>query len=261
MRVDIGNAWACALAALRSHVQVPSVRGQRIHAATPVQFLGALWLSPFHQRRMHQLAHLSPFARFFSILATTVSLVGCMSTQVASLRDASAFETKSPSSDFRHVDEGSSLRAARIVKLAGGTYKPAGQDERGVWYIGPSQNLSIFYTERKRSDGKRLLSLYTGGVLVPHGSDSGASVFLLPSSEQLLLVSDTDVTGAPATSPPGETLASAFETSKGSSVTLATSAGSALGGTIADALLAYDAKGFRLVPLDTKDVAAWFNGR
>lgn len=203
--------------------------------------------------------------RSISILAVALGLGGCVSTQVTSLRDASAFEAKVPASDFRHVDEGSSLRVAKIVTLKRGVYRPAGQDENGVWYVGPPENLSLFYTERKRSDGKRLLEVYTGGVYVPHAGKSGARVFLQPNTVKMLLVSDSNATETPPKARlPGETLAESYQMSseiaRGGATTGATIAGSAIGGAVADALLIHDAKGFRLMPgLD--DVAAWFDGR
>jgi len=154
-------------------------------------------------------------------------------------------------------------------------YRPVGQDEDGVWYVGPQGGVSVFYTERKRSDGKRLLEVYTGGVYVPHADKASARVFIQPNTVKMRLLSDSEAAEAPPVTVediqaessmqlPGETLAESYlaraDNGRGGRATGATIVGAGIGGVIADELLIYDAQGFRLMPrLD--GVGAWFDVR
>ncbi|NVM92883.1 hypothetical protein FHT32_006576 [Variovorax sp. SG517] len=214
--------------------------------------------------------------RTIFVLAFAIGLGGCMSTQISTLRGASTFKARVTTSDFRHVDEGTVLRAAKIVTLSGGKYRPAGQDADGVWYVGPQGGVSIFYTERKRSDGKRLLEVYTGGVYVPHADKASARVFIQPDTGKMLLMSDDEADEAAQAPPtagediqaessvrlPGETLAESYlarsDNGRGGRATGATIVGAGIGGVIADELLIYDARGFRLMPR-FDGVGAWFD--
>ncbi|MGJ3699662.1 hypothetical protein [Variovorax sp. AFSI2.2] len=128
-----------------------------------------------------------------------------------------------------------------------------------MWYIGADGNVRIFYTEKKRSDGKRLLASYTGGILVPSMPHSQPSVFIIPSTERLMLVSDSMDAEAVKLGQMTEGQIHA----EAAVNTGANLIGAALGGAIADGLLSYDARGLRVIPqtAGAPGLVTWLDGR
>lgn len=167
---------------------------------------------------------------------------------------------KSPKAPYVYRDVGTTLRVATETTLSAGTYKPIGENEQGVWYSGAGRNVRIFYTEKKRSDGKRLLASYTGGVLVPLKSDSPPTLFIIPSTENLVLISDSAGTEAAEF---GSLTAGQIQSEAAINAGTVRPVGAAMGGVVADGLLAYDAKGLRMIPqtAGAPGLVAWLDGR
>lgn len=197
------------------------------------------------------------------LLAVAAALAAC-STQISALNAATGHSAKVPKSPYVYVYAGTTLRAATRITLLPGMYKPVGKNEQGVWYAGSKRNVQIFYTDTKRSDGKRLLAAYAGGVLLPLKPGNPPSLFIVPSTEKLTLVSassdseDAAAAGMTAGQIQAEAATNARAEYRGGPAMV----GAAVGGVIADGLMDYDAKGLRLMPqlVDAPGVASWLDG-
>lgn len=202
--------------------------------------------------------HRTPFV--FLLLSVVLALGAC-TTQVSALKVTTAYSEKSPKALYVYSDSGTTLRGATKTTLVPGTYKPLGENEQGVWYVGTEGNVRIFYTEKKRSDGKRLLASYTGGILVPSIPHSQPSVFIIPSTERLMLVSDSR--DAEAESVKLGHMTEGQIHAEAAVNTGANLVGAALGGAIADGLLIYDASGLRVIPQTegAPGLVTWLDGR
>jgi hypothetical protein len=118
------------------------------------------------------------------------ALAGC-ATQPTQLRPTSNVETRAPSRDFMRTGVAGLVKTEFSLALKAGPYRPVGQDADGVFFLGEHpDNFRIFYLERKRFDGKRLIAVYSGGLFVPHRTDSSPRFFILLKSEKLVVVSD-----------------------------------------------------------------------
>ncbi|BEP39045.1 hypothetical protein GmRootV59_61120 (plasmid) [Variovorax sp. V59] len=164
-----------------------------------------------------------------------------------------------PKAPYVYGDAGTTLRVATRTTLLPGTYRPLGSNEQGLWYVGAESNVRVFYTEKKRSDGKRLLASYTGGILVPPKLDSLPAVFIIPSTERLALVSDSAEIEAMES---GNITEGQMHAEAATNVGV-NPIGATVGGIIADGLLAYDAKGLRVIPqtAGAPGLVAWLEGR
>lgn len=194
------------------------------------------------------------------LLLSLALMLGACSTQISALKPTTEYSVKSPKVSYVYRDVGTTLRVATETTLLPGTYKPIGQNEQGVWYVGAERNVQIFYTEKKRSDGKRLLASYTGGVLVPLKPDSSPTLFIIPSTQNFVLISDSLGTEAAGH---GSLTAGQIQSEAAINAGTSNPVGAAVGGVIADGLLAYDAKGLRMIPQTTgaPGLVAWLDGR
>ncbi|WP_422098628.1 hypothetical protein [Variovorax sp.] len=185
-------------------------------------------------------------------------LANC-STQISALEPSTGYSAKSPKVAYVHADAGSTLRVATTITLLPGVYRPLGRNASGIWYVGEAGNLRIFYTEKKRSDGKRLLASYTGGVLMPLKPEDRPAIFMIASTEKLWLVSDSSGTEA---APPLDLTLGQFQAQGAINSGTVNPANAALGGAIADSLLAHDAQGLRLLPQASGEpgLATWLEG-
>ena len=119
-----------------------------------------------------------------------IALAGC-ATQPSQLRPTSNVESRAPSRDFTRTGVAGLVKTEFSLALKAGPYMPVGQDADGVFFLGEHpDNFRIFYLERKRFDGKRLIAVYSGGLFVPHRSDSPPRFFILLKSQKLVVVSD-----------------------------------------------------------------------
>lgn len=193
------------------------------------------------------------------IFLSIASLLGACSTQVSALKPT-ALSEKAPKTPYVFDVAATTLRVASKTTLMPGVYRPIGQNDEGVWYVGGERNVRIFYPERKRSDGKRLLASYTGGVLVPLKPDRAPTLFIIRSTEKLMLVSEAPDTEADVSISltAGQISSEAVLNAGGNSIV-----GAAVGSAVADGLLAYDAKGLQLLPFSAgaPGVVAWLDSR
>lgn len=190
-------------------------------------------------------------------------LAGCISTGQSSLAPVHGQMEYQPKSQFVGKTSASSLRHESFRTLRPGCYSPIGRNALGVWYLGKGENLWEYVPNRKNGD-KSLLISYMGGVVlsdVPGESTfvqirSTAKSYWVSSAEEAdrIILAAANV-GMPKTfgNTAGTDQAAAFVNAGAHPV------GAAVGGVVADALLAYDSEGMFPMPQwdSTKGLESW----
>jgi len=122
-----------------------------------------------------------------------------------SLKPVSGVAARAPAEDFVHEGVAGLAKVQYALAIKAGRYVPVGQNEAGTFFLSEqSDNFRIFYLERKRFDGKRLIAVYSGGMLIPHSASASPRFFILLGTEKLVVVSDASIskfahgTGHPA---------------------------------------------------------------
>ncbi|WP_228121968.1 hypothetical protein [Variovorax paradoxus] len=138
------------------------------------------------------------------LVSIALALAGC-AVQPTNLQPASGVAARAPSEDFVHEGVAGLMRVQYALAIKAGRYVPVGQNEAGIFFLSEQpDNFRIFYLERKRFDGKRLIAVYAGGIFIPHSASLSPRFFILTGAEKLVVVSDAAIskfahgTGKPA---------------------------------------------------------------